>query len=230
MSGNRSGSTAETIEAKSSLERDANSPSALAGVVAQAKLGFVNKILDCPRANGIPGPRPAQADWTDPRWRAAKGQSSPVIPFRKPGWMSAEDWDAFRKAASRGSSYSRLIQVRTKVAPTLMGLRAYLRHLQCERLNSEIDQIEVSRCMFAKPAPRVEEQVADDIVLRRGLGEQELRQHEWFRKAGWLPWAWTEQRGTNIVLLARHHKEYRAWDRANRSLAAGASKPRGCAM
>lgn len=93
-------------------------------------VGFDHSILSAPRSNGLPGPIPSQGDFLDPRWRPInQGGKSDLIPFQRPGWVPARDWDAFRKAVARKSTYS----VSYSVRGTYQSLRQYLRHLRTER-------------------------------------------------------------------------------------------------
>ena len=114
-------------------ERKAAHKSARPGVERGAR-----PILAAPRSNGLPGPLPAQGDWTDPRWRPIyPGAVSETIPYQKPGWTAPRDWDAYRKAVARGSSYT----VVHKVVGTYESMRRYLRHLQEEREEAKADQL-----------------------------------------------------------------------------------------
>lgn len=86
--------------------------------------------LPAPRSNGLPGPIPSQGDFLDPRWRPINhGAVSESISFQRPGWVTLRDWDAFRKAVARRSTYS----VSYSVRGTYQSLRQYLRHLRTER-------------------------------------------------------------------------------------------------
>ena len=90
-------------------------------------------VLAEPRSNRLPGPLPAQGDWTDPRWQPRQpGNRSATIPFQRPAWASARDWDSWRHAVERGSSYSVVYPVR----PTMQSLLRYLLHLEQLRRDS----------------------------------------------------------------------------------------------
>lgn len=156
------------------------------------------RILSEPRSNGSRGPLPMQLDWLDHRLREATGAPAGEIPFHRPGWVSPRHWEAFRKAVERGSTYT----VTYTVRPTIASLRRYIRHLESSQT---LDKTPFS------PAP-VEVEESDVVTLLRGLSELELRQHAYYRGRGWMPWALTEQRGTNIVVTKPKLQAFRkAW-------------------
>lgn len=158
------------------------------------------RILPEPRANGSRGPLPRQLDWLDHRLRKTTGNVSDTIPFQRPGWCSPKDWDAYRKAATEGRTYT----VEVKVRPTLESLRRYCRHLAAVRSARELDGV-----LSIEP-------VEDHVVWIRSCDEIQLRQYAYARARGWMPWALAELRGTNIVIPKNRLQEFTAWKKANR--------------
>lgn len=180
------------------------------------------KILSEARSNGSRGPIPVQVDWLDHRWRSAVGTSSDAIPFQRPGWVSPRHWEAFRKAIERKSSFTEIVPV----LPTLVSLRRYIRHLEADQQAEAVAQIKVTGKLFTAPA-NPEEEPQEEQILLRGLSEQGLKQHAFYRARGWQPWIWTEERGTNIVLLLKHQKQFTKWQRSRKSLEAKRKEEEG---
>ncbi len=162
------------------------------------------KIRDTPAPNGSRGPLPVQLDWLDHRMREATGNVSKDIPFQRPGWCSPKDWDAFRKGVRGNVTY----KIDVKLRPTLDGLARYITHLNGLRSSQEL------AARLAKPEPPEE-----FVTLLAGLSEMELRQHAYYRAKGWMPWALTEQRGSNIAVhksnLEAFRKALKAAKKAN---------------
>jgi hypothetical protein len=186
-------------------------------------VALLRRFYSPPGKDGIPGPNPAQGDFFDPRCRSLKGPVSPVIPFQKPGWILDRHWEAFRKAASRESTYTVTITVK----PTYSSLRQYIAHLLAdETANALADAYTIQ----AAPEP-VE---VEEYVFARALSEQELKQHARYRSMGLEPYVWTAPRGTNIVVLKEYHKRFLLWLKACKAARIDkpqpSAEPRGCAM
>lgn len=222
MSGNQAEAIATEIEADASLDLLGYAGRRISGMPISCRIRnactewyigakkisrlYVVRLIKratLPRTTGIPGPLPTQGDFFDPRFAAVKGPKSSLIKFQRPGWTTQGDWDAFVKAATRGSTYI----VAFEVLPTLHGLSRYVRHLQQER------KAEAMIAMVADaPIPEPVDE-PDERTLLLGLSELELRQHAVYRAMGIVPWIWTEPRGTNIVLLNEHAKRFRSWQK-----------------
>lgn len=243
MVGNRADELARDIEAEARLDLYGYAGRSLGGAplscrikddVADWHIGsrridrdravaLIRRFYAPPGRDGIPGPNPAQGDFFDPRCRSLKGPTSPVIPFQKPGWILDRHWEAFRKAASRESTYTVTVTVR----PTWSSLRQYIAHLLAEELANSLAD--------AYTAPATPEAVeVEEYVFARALSEQELKQHARYRSMGLEPFVWTAPRGTNIVVLEEYRKRFLLWLKARKAARIDkpqpSAEPRGCAM
>jgi hypothetical protein len=138
--------------------------------------------------------------------RTTPGNVSEKIPFQRPGWVSQRDWEAFRKAVERGSTYT-VVKV---VRPTILSLKGYLRHLHQEQQARQSAQAMEPVLPEPPPLPR------QPLAVLRGMTDLELRRHAYYRENGIVPWIWTYQEGASIYVKPEHIGKFRSWHKTQK--------------